>query len=143
MSCCFVVFVSTFFTPCQSVPGQTVRPDLIVFKSGDLNLQGFLWRPSGDGPFPAVLWNHGSEKNPGAVESVATYFVEKGYVFFVPHRRGQGRSADPYIMDQISKARWSCERLQLLVDLHEIDLEDHLAGLKYLQNLNFVGINRM
>jgi len=143
MSCCFVVFVATFFTPCQSVPGQTLRPDLIVFKSGDLNLQGFLWKPSGDGPFPAVLWNHGSEKNPGAVESVATYFVEKGYVFFVPHRRGQGRSPGPYIMDEINKAGSRGERGQLLVDLHEIHLEDQLAGLKYLQNLNFVDMNRM
>src|SRR5260370_5851116 len=62
------------------------QPELIEFRSGDLDLKGFIWKPAGAGPFPAILWNHGSEKRPGAVDSVATFFVTRGYVFFVPHR---------------------------------------------------------
>ena len=50
------------------------RPELITFTSGDLALKGFIWKPEGPGPFPAILWNHGSEKLPGAVDSVASYF---------------------------------------------------------------------
>jgi hypothetical protein len=42
----------------QNALGQSVRPELITFKSSDLDLKGFLWKPSGDGPFPAVLLHH-------------------------------------------------------------------------------------
>src|SRR5258708_1746972 len=45
------------------------QPELIEFRSGDLDLKGFIWKPAGAGPFPAILWNHGSEKSPGAVDS--------------------------------------------------------------------------
>ena len=98
----FSLLVVAILTANQSAWGQTSRPELIGLKSGDLELKGFVWKPSGDGPFPALLWNHGSEKLPGSVDSVAPYFVNKGYVFFVPHRRGQGRSPGPYIMDELS-----------------------------------------
>ena len=143
MTWCLSSLAVLFLLLNQTASGQSVRPELITFKSDDLELKGFLWKPSGDGAFPAALWNHGSEKNPGTIESVATYFVEKGYVFFVPHRRGQGRSPGPYIMDELNKAGSRGERGQLLVDLHEIHLEDQLAGLKYLQNLSFVDANRI
>lgn len=143
----FIIGCATFFlaflAPDQNVSGQIKQAELVGFKSGDLELKGYLWKPLGDGPFPAVLWNHGSEKLPGTVDTVATYFVEKGYVFFVPHRRGQGRSPGPYIMDELNKAGSRGERGQLLVDLHEIHLGDQLAGLKYLQNLSFVDTNRI
>jgi dienelactone hydrolase len=136
-------FAVLFLLLNQSALGQSVRPELITFKGSDLELKGFLWKPSGDGPFPAVLWNHGSEKLPGTVDTVAPFFVGKGYVFFVPHRRGQGRSPGPYIMDEVNKAESRGERGQLLVDLHEIHLGDQLAGLRYLQRLTFVDANRI
>ena len=54
---------------------QGVNPELITFKSGDFTLKGFIWKPEGPGPFPAILWNHGSEKQPGPVNTIAPYFV--------------------------------------------------------------------
>jgi carboxymethylenebutenolidase len=115
---------------------------LIRFKSGDLKLKGFVWKPPGDGPFPALLWNHGSEKSPGSVDTVAPYFVSRGYVFFVPHRRWQGRSPGPYIMDELN-ALSRDNRNRMLVELHEIHLADQLAGLEYLKGLTFVDKNRI
>src|SRR6185312_10485777 len=38
----------------------------VWFTDGPLVLEGYLFKPAGAGPFPVVLWNHGSEKNPGA-----------------------------------------------------------------------------
>ena len=38
-------------------------PETVVFKSGDLTLEGLLWKPTGSGPFPAVLYNHGSGRS--------------------------------------------------------------------------------
>jgi len=142
---CVMLLVAAILTANQSSWGQTSRPELIGFKSGDLELKGFVWKPSGDGPFPALLWNHGSEKLPGSIDGVAPYFVNKGYVFFVPHRRGQGRSPGPYIMDELNMAgsRLSGERGRREIELHETHLEDQVAALQYLQALPYVDKNRV
>jgi len=67
-----------------------------------LTLVGFLFKPDGAGPFPALVWNHGSERNPGTMrqfDAVASIFVPAGFVVFAPMRRGHGDSEGPYIMD--------------------------------------------
>lgn len=140
---CVAFLVATFLSASQTAWGQTARPELIEFKSGNLELKGFIWKPSGEGPFPALLWNHGSEKSPGPVDTVARYFVTRGYVFFVPHRRGQGRSPGPYIMDELNQAGSRDARSRMLVDLHETHLQDQLAALQYLQALPYVDKNRI
>jgi carboxymethylenebutenolidase len=140
---CVAFFVATLLPLSQGVWGQTARPDLIGFKSGTLELKGFVWKPSGEGSFPALLWNHGSEKLPGSVDTVAPYFVAKGYVFFVPHRRGQGRSPGPYIMEELNQAASRGDRSRMLIDLHEMHLQDQLAALQYLQSLPYVDKSRI
>src|ERR1700682_5771589 len=75
--------------------------DTISFPSGNLTLRGVLYKPDGNGPFPAVIYNHGSA--PGmlsseAFDALGPVFVGRGWVFFAPYRRGQGLSASagPY-----------------------------------------------
>jgi len=140
---CLALFFVLFLLAFASAWAQTPRPELVSFKRGDLELKGFVWKPAEEGSFSALLWNHGSEKFPGAVDTVAPYFVSKGFVFFVPHRRGQGRSPGPYIMDQLTGALSKGELGRLLVRLHEAQLEDQLAGLRYLETLPYVDKNRI
>jgi hypothetical protein len=66
-----------------------------------MTLHGYIYMPNGSGPFPVVLWNHGSERLPGEEPALADFYVGHGYVFFIPHRHGQGESSDAgdYIMD--------------------------------------------
>ena len=73
-------------------------------------LRGILYLPAGRGPFPVVLYAHGSA--PGslsndAFEAVAPAFTGRGWAMFAPYRRGQGLSegAGPYAMDEIAAAR--------------------------------------
>jgi carboxymethylenebutenolidase len=122
---------------------QGAKPELITFTSGDLALKGFVWKPEGPGPFPAIVWNHCSEKLPGIVDSVAPYFVGRGYIFLVPHRRGQGRSPGAYIMDQLNAATSPEQRSHMLVALNEVHLQDQLAALAYLRSLPYVDQNRL
>ncbi|MES1259820.1 MAG: hypothetical protein ABUL71_04430, partial [Gemmatimonadota bacterium] len=66
-----------------SLSAQTagIAKQRVTFQSGDLKLVGFLFKPAGNGPFPAIVWNHGSEKNPGTgaqFNSVAALFVPAG-----------------------------------------------------------------
>ena len=92
----------------------------VAFPSGKLTLHGVLYKPEGKGPFPAVLYNHGSA--PGmlsneAFEALGPVFVRHGWIFFAPYRRGQGlsESAGPYIGDQIDFARKQGFRRALVV----------------------------
>jgi carboxymethylenebutenolidase len=135
----------TFLPAIESASGQVPRPELIGFRSGELDLKGFIWKPSGKGPFPALLWNHGSGKSVGPLDTVAPYFVEKGYSFFVPHRRGQGHSPGPYIIDELnmSGSRLSGERGRKEIELHETHFEDQVAALQYLQAFPDVDKNRI
>jgi len=117
----------------------------ITFKSDNLTLVGFLFKPDGPGPFPALVWNHGSEQNPGTArqfDAVAAIFVPAGYVVFAPMRRGHGDSEGPYIMDQLRRADGG--RASLLVRVMEREqLDDQLAGQAYLKGLPYVDPNRL
>ena len=92
-------------------------------------LTGFLYVPAGDGPFPAVLWNHGSERRPGTQPELAEFYNSHGFVFFVPHRRGQGRSPGPYIMDEIRSHRGPYAAEEAQQDANG----DVVAALKWLR----------
>jgi hypothetical protein len=48
MDLVFVVSTSTAF----------VSADAFAFSSGKLTLHGVLYKPDGNGPFPAVIFNH-------------------------------------------------------------------------------------
>jgi carboxymethylenebutenolidase len=111
----------------------------VTFSSGKLVLHGFIHKPEGKGPFPAVLMNHGSEQIPQSGGIIAKPFVDRGFVLFFPHRRGQGRSSDQseYIMDLIRQEP-EATRGQRYVELQEIHQEDVIAALSYLKRLPYV-----
>src|SRR5262249_45290324 len=69
------------------------------FPRGELTLHGFLYKPEGKGTFPGVVFNHGSEKQPGGQAQLAKFYTRNGYVFFIPHRHGQGLSPGDYIVE--------------------------------------------
>lgn len=122
------------------------------FQSGALTLRGVLYRPSGAGRFPAVLYNHGSAPgmlNNQAFEAIGPRFAARGWVFFAPYRRGQGLSASagPYIGDQIEAAEKTggpAAASATMVKLLETDhLDDQLAALAWLRSAAFVDPTRI
>src|SRR5215475_5636595 len=81
--------------PLRSEP-RTAGGEMVTINAGSRTLSGVLYRPVGLGPFPAVLYNHGSAPgmlNNQAFEAIGPQFVARGWVFFAPYRRGQGLSA--------------------------------------------------
>jgi carboxymethylenebutenolidase len=122
----------------------------VTFKSGDLTLVGYLYKPDGNGPFPGIIWNHGSEQSPGTgpeFDAVATIFVPAGYVVFAPIRRGHGDSQGEYIQDQLAQektAHGADAAQKLFVQLMAgPQLDDQLAGLAYLNSLPYVDKDRL
>src|SRR6266853_1197269 len=80
----------------HSISSAAVVSETVTFKNGTLTLHGLLYKPAGNGPFPAVLYNHGSARgmlSHEAFEAIAPQYVSRGWVFFAPYRRGQGLSA--------------------------------------------------
>jgi dienelactone hydrolase len=64
-------------------------------------LKGLLWRPAGKGPFPSVIFCHGSyETNDLRYDAVqqtsvlGPLFAKNGYVFLGLFRQGTGLSKD-------------------------------------------------
>src|SRR5207244_3511650 len=47
--------------------------------------------------------NHGSERPPGWQPELAAFYNSSGFVFFIPHRHGHGRSPGEYIVDRQRK----------------------------------------
>jgi carboxymethylenebutenolidase len=132
-----------------SAPVQDPAPQTVEIRSGNLHLKAFLWKPSGPGPFPAVLFNHGSggataSETAGmpitvAAEKLAPVFVRHGYAFLYPFRRGQGLSADqaPFIQDllkheEAAHGKEARQHLQF-VSLTTEQLDDVMAALAFLK----------
>jgi carboxymethylenebutenolidase len=125
------------FTFVKGISVAQSKPEDVVFPSGGRQLHGFLWKPAGTGPFPAIVWNHGSEKLPGSQPALASFYTAHSYVFFVPHRRGQGRSPGDYIQGLVAQAPPG-ERARRMVELQEAEVDDVIAGLNYLKSRPFV-----
>src|SRR5262245_26657712 len=141
-----VVLGTCLAVPVQAQPATpTYSKERVTFKSAGYTLVGFLFKPGGAGPFPGLLWNHGSEKNPDSApqfDAVAAIFVPAGYAVFAPVRRGHGESEGPYIEAELQRVRYD-ERGRLQVRLLEGQLDDQLAGLAYLKSLPFIDQNRL
>jgi carboxymethylenebutenolidase len=118
------------------------KPELVSFPSGDLVLRGFLYKPEGVGPFPTIIWNHGSGKLPGQQPELARFYTKLGFVFFLPHRHGHGLSPGGYIQDLIEKYV-AMEKDQTLIQkyvvrLHEEYNRDVVAAVDWLKGQPFV-----
>ena len=123
-------------------------PETVAFQSGDKLLHGYLYKPAGKGPFPAVLYNHGGSPglvNNAAFEAIAPHFTEKGWVFFAPYRRGQGLSEDAgrYVLDRFKEAESPSARDAMAVKLLSGEqLDDELAAVRWLDSQSFVQARR-
>ena len=142
--------------PHDSLP---IKADTITFTSGNLQLKGLLWKPEGKGPFPAILFNHGSEPNSLRwAHRVAGVFVSEGYAFFIPFRRGQSLSKGQghYILDALDSATLKAAGAQndsvaalkaralVAIRLHETEqLQDQMAGLQALLKQPGIDTNRI
>jgi len=133
-----LLFLIAAFVSNLNASARTAKPEEVTFPSGNLLLHGFIYKPQGNGPFPAILYNHGSEQNPSWKPALGEFFSSRGYVFFVPHRRGHGRSPHDSIVESLR-----AQGVGGAIALHETHLEDQLAALAYLTQLSDVDSHRI
>jgi dienelactone hydrolase len=115
-------------------------------------LRGLIYKPPGDGPFPTILYNHGSAPgmtNTQAFDLLGPVFAAHGWILFAPYRQGQGLSAEagPYILDEIATARQRGGQKaasETLVRLLATDhLSDQTAAFDWLAHQPFVQTSRI
>ena len=128
-------------------------PDTVTVTSGQLTLHGLVWRPAGAGPFPAVLFNHGSYDARDSISMnepvvLGRLFARHGYVFLFLFRQGIGLSsghgtADGELMARALAAEGTTgrNRVQLRLLEHE-ELDEAAAGLSFLRALPYVDRTR-
>lgn len=102
-----------------------------------------MFRPDKHGRFPAIIWNHGSERSPGAQEAIGEFFTSSGYVVFVPHRSGHGRSPGEYPFHQSQFRGDRAQALLRIIELHERQLEDTVAATGWIAARPYVQPDRM
>jgi carboxymethylenebutenolidase len=136
-----------------SARAEIQAPDTVVVPNGQLKLKGLLWKPAGRGPFPAVLFNHGSwpTNNPSVrpaaeilqqAAALGPVFARHGFAFLFLFRRGAGLSAsqgtsaaDLLEREFAANGQEARNRAQLRL-LETDELTDALAGLAFLRGLH-------
>lgn len=147
----FLLFSALSFASNGWAADAPEKPKIVHFPSGDRTLGGELFLPEGEGPFPVVLYNHGSAPkmiNSLASAAIGPEFVKNGWAFFMPYRRGQGLSEaqGPYVMDEINSAKRNgfSKAAKKLVALNRGDhLNDQMAALAWLRKQPFADTNRI
>ena len=152
-----IVLAATF---AQAIVAQSAGPgpEIVVVHSGSATLRALLWRPSGRGPFPAILLNHGSGRTPEELDRLGPYEnqaeilgpvfarllrlplpISPGYRAFGRSRRERHRSDEPRIRGRRQEAR-NALQLQLL---EHRELDDATEALNFLRHRPEVDANRI
>jgi dipeptidyl aminopeptidase/acylaminoacyl peptidase len=148
----FLLALTLASTPAAAQ--QSGGPDTVAVQTGPLTLHALLWRPPGRGPFPAVLFSHGSSGsrdalNPEEPAALGPVFARHGYVFLFLCRRGIGLSADQGtsdgdLMDSAFTAGGLNARNRVQLQLLEgEELDEASAGLAFLRALPEVDARRV
>jgi dienelactone hydrolase len=66
----------------------------VAIDGATVKLSTVTYRPTGDGPFPTLIFHHGSGsfERPYDPKAVAQWFVARGWAVIAPSRRGRGGS---------------------------------------------------
>lgn len=127
---------SSTFIP-SSEPG--VRLELIVA------------RPQSSGPYPTLIFNHGSTggghasiiKRSQSPSTVQTYFTERGWMVLFPQRRGRGKSGGQYAEGmKVNGTGYSCDA-EIAMRGFERALEDLDAVMAHVKTRDDVDANRI
>lgn len=118
----FGLFLEITGAPAGEAPSARICAD-VAFKSVDgMKIYGYLYRPKGDGPFPAIVRVHGGVHGQARLRN-QDYFMDNGYIVLdVDYRGSEGHGKD----------------YKNKLAMGEKEVDDVIAGGKYLQALPYV-----
>lgn len=127
--------------------GIAVVPEEHEFHSGEHLLKGYLFRPPGHGPFPAMIYNHGSGLDQGSADAVqpgvAALLLSWGVACFYPHRHGYGNSPGPTWRADCPDPPFSDAYNRQLLARLDRESDDVLAALGVLRGMKGIVPDRI
>ena len=144
----FVLLALVAFAGTTAAQAGTRERLQVTFPANGLTLAGCVVKPAGPGPFPAIIWNHGSEQNPPCGRRfVSDLYVSHGYAVFYPIRHGHAGSPGEYIGDAIKRAMQDHRRREdgnaEVVKIHEFYNLDVQAAVAWFKHQPYVDSTRM
>jgi carboxymethylenebutenolidase len=113
------------------------------YLSDGRELAGFWLLPKGKGPFPAAVFNHGSDGLlPMSMPGVQA-LQSMGYAVFLPIRRGHNDQPGTFWLDRVTAAWGSPEMGDQLVSALRAELRDVMAGVNWVAEHPDVDIRRI
>ena len=113
------------------------------YRSGALTLPAFFVAPPGDGPFPAVVFHHGSGGLLGAARSGAEALLGMGYAVLLAVRRGHNGAPGIFWETRVTAPWGSPEMGPQLVDALEDECDDAVAALAWVKEQPMVDAARV
>ena len=113
---------------------------------------GYLYRPAGKGPFPAVVFHHRDHKslmsgNMSQLQKLADFFTTSGYMLFMPDRHTDTFSNDefsPTLQQGLrNKSREQAVIDQYIIERMEIVNRDIVASAQWLRQQPDVKTNEI
>ncbi len=117
------------------------RYEELTYLSEGLKIKAYLYRPLGQGPFPAVIYSHGSRTRAELQQSdrhewLAYRLAREGYVVLVAERRGYGGSEGQGVVGGeggVNSLRWGLPG----------EIKDVLAAMAFLAERPDTDANRV
>jgi dienelactone hydrolase len=116
-----------------ALDGVPIAPQELTFESAGLALEGYFYKPPGEGPFPCMITNHGSTIEQGTTDvcrpGVAALLMSWGIASFLPHRRGYGNSPGITWREEVAAEYGTDEYDERLAARLDRESDDVVAGL--------------
>jgi dienelactone hydrolase len=140
--------------PAAAQASEAYITEIVTIPSGGLKLRALLGRPTGGGPFPVYIQNHGSmtmeeaRRSPWtsiARDSLSDTLARNGYVVLLLARRGYKGSegiASTYTQNEVSLADRDRSAAEVMRGAEE-ETGDVIAALDYLSGLPYVDKERV
>jgi len=113
----------------------------VFYPSGELRIQAYLYKPEGEGPFPVVIYNHGSrderERESFPFVHIGRMLTRAGYGVLVTERRGYGKSDGALWWQEAGR-----DPSRLISRLQD-EAGDVLAALDYVRTVPFADSRRV
>jgi dienelactone hydrolase len=145
--------IARFERLCERTEGAYVplavaaQPRTLRFTSQGRELSAYFWEPAGEGPFPCIIYNHGSglrepwEDN--ALPAIPILLASWGFACFFPHRHGYGLSPGPYWREECQGEPFSPRYNESIVARLEREAKDVCAAFLYVAALSQIDASRI
>lgn len=148
-----LLVLAAFFCVSASAGKSELMLATPLFENGQpVSLEVVVYTPPGAGPFPVLLFNHGSTgrgddralfARTTTSDAITTYFNDMGWAVVYPQRRGRGKSGGLYDEGfEADRSRYSCDPARSLPGL-ERAMEDLDAIVPLLKERKELDTSRM